>query len=89
MQPITPDFVYAQLRIAAVAIVAYCGGAGYFSPAGVTLASALIISVLPLVVPWAFSVYANFGMVKVPVNSQAAAVDRVTKAKAAEGASDV
>lgn len=66
MQPLTPDFVFTQLRIAAIAGIAYAGGAGYFSPAGVTLATALVMSLLPIAVPWAFSIWANWRMVKVP-----------------------
>lgn len=65
MQPITTDFVFTNVRIALIATVAYLGGAGYFSPAGVTLAGALISSLLPILVPWAMSAYASWGVIKV------------------------
>lgn len=68
MQPITVDFVFTNVRIALIATVAYLGGAGYFSPAGVTLATALITSLLPILIPWAMSAYASWGIVKVPEN---------------------
>lgn len=68
MQPITADFVFTNVRIALIATVAYLGGAGYFSPAGVTLATALITSLLPILIPWAMSAYASWGIVKVPTN---------------------
>lgn len=68
MQPITADFVFTNVRIALIATVAYLGGAGYFSPAGVTLATALITSLLPILIPWAMSAYASWGIVKVPAD---------------------
>lgn len=79
MQPtlptLTADFVYSQLRVALIAGVAYAGGAGYFTPAGVTLSTALIVSLLPLAVSWGFSWYATWGTVKVPVNMPITSAD--------------
>lgn len=74
MQPVTPEFIFTNLRIAFIAVIAYMGGAGYFSPAGVTLATALVTSLLPIAVPWAISAYMSWNVTKVPLNSVAAEV---------------
>lgn len=77
---ITSDFVWSQVRVACVAAIAYLGGTGYFSPAGVTLSTALLISLGPILVPWAFSIYANIGKVSVTTDSKAAIVASVENA---------
>lgn len=79
MQKLTPDFVYAQSRVALIAGIAYAGGTGAFSPAGVTFATALVLSVLPILVPWGFSVFSNWGTILVTTDSKAAAVAEVEK----------
>jgi hypothetical protein len=86
MQKLTPDFVYAQIRLALVAAIAYLGGRGTFTPADVTLAGALVTSLLPIAVPWAFSIFSNWGTIKVSTDSKAAvvaAVEKTTDSKAA------
>lgn len=77
MQTLTPEFVFTNLRIAFIAVIAYMGGKGYFSPEGVTLATALLTSVLPIAVPWFFSAYMSWGVTKVPLHSVAAEVAKV------------
>ena len=85
----TPDFIMGQLRLAAVAILAYCGGKGWLTPADAGLLTALGTSLAPLVVPWVWSIVANVGVVHVNAGSSAAKVAEVEKtapAAAAEGA---
>ena len=85
----TPDFIMGQLRLAAVAILAYCGGKGWLTPADAGLLTALGTSLAPLVVPWAWSIVANIGVVHVAATSSAAKVAEVEKtapAAAAAGA---
>lgn len=85
----TPDFILSQLRVAAVAILAYCGGRGWLTPADSTLLIALGTSLAPLFIPWALSIYSNIGVVHVTTGSAAAQVAEVEKtapAAAAQGA---
>lgn len=79
MQQITPDFIYAQLRVAAVAVIAYAGGKGWLTPADAGLLTALGTSLAPIIIPWAFSIYSNLGVVHVASNSAAASVANVEK----------
>lgn len=65
----TLEFFTSQLRVFAVALIAYLGGRGIFTPADSTLAIAGVTSLGPIVVPWLFSIYTNYGVKKVPVNS--------------------
>ncbi len=67
------DFIYAQLRVALVAGIAWAGGKGYFTPADSTLAFALVTSLLPIAAPWFASLYATWGTKKVPQQSIAIA----------------
>lgn len=68
VQPLTQEFVFTQIRIWLIAVVAYAGGADYFTPAGTTLALATIASILPILIPIAFSTIASWGVTKVPLN---------------------
>jgi hypothetical protein len=77
LQPITVDFVYSQMRIALVAVIAYGGGAKWFTPEQAGLYMALFTSLGPIAIPWAWSIFANFGKVFVDRNSAAAVVSRV------------
>lgn len=77
----TPDFLMSQLRLFAVALIAYLGGRGIFTPADSTFALAALTSLGPIIVPYAMSIYANINKVKVPANSQAAAVAATEAAK--------
>lgn len=79
MQTITPDFMLAQLRLAAVAFLAYAGGKGWLTPADAGLLTALGTSLGPIIIPWAFSIYANLGTKKINTNSAAAIVANVEK----------
>lgn len=86
MNAITPDFMLAQLRLAAVAIIAYLSGRGIFTPADATLATALLTAIGPILAPWLLSIYSNLGTVKVSNGSKAAvvaAVEKTTDSKAA------
>lgn len=78
-QNITADFVYGQLRVAAVAFLAYAAGKGWLQPADVTFYTAMLTSFGPLIVAWGLSIYANLGKVYIPVDSTAAAVAKVEK----------
>jgi hypothetical protein len=75
----TPDFILGQLRLAAVAILAYCGGKGWLTPSDSTLLVALGTSLGPILVPWALSIYTNVGIVHVASSSAAAEVAQVEK----------
>lgn len=63
------DFILAQLRVAAVAVIAYAGGRGWFTPADSALATALLTSIGPIIAPWIASIYATYGTKKVPQNA--------------------
>lgn len=85
----TPDFIYGQLRLAAVAFLAYAGGRGWLTPADAGLLTALGTSLGPLLLPWIWSIAVNIGVVHVAVGSAAAKVAEVEKtapAAAAQGA---
>jgi hypothetical protein len=75
----TPDFILGQLRLAAVAILAYAGGRGWLTPADAGLLTALGTSLGPILIPWVWSVAVNVGVVHVSASSAAAAVATVEK----------
>lgn len=76
-QPITLDFLMSQLRLALVALLAYGGGKGWFTPADASLITALAASLGPIVIPWAWSIFSNLGTVRVNNGSAAAVVAKV------------
>lgn len=75
----TPDFILGQLRLAAVAFLAYAGGKGWLTPSDAGLLTALGTALGPLIVPWAWSIYSNVNVVHVATNSAAAKVAEVEK----------
>lgn len=78
-QPITPDFLYSQLRLALVAILAYGGGAHWFTPEAAGLYLTLFTTLGPMVVPWVWSIISNLGTTRVSTSSAAAVVADVEK----------
>ena len=76
-QPITLDFLMAQLRLALVAVLAYGGGKGWFTPLDATFITGLAASLGPIVIPWAWSIASNLGTVRVKTGSAAAVVAKV------------
>lgn len=76
-QPITLDFLMSQLRLVLVAVLAYGGGKGWFTPADASLITALAASLGPIIVPWAWSIFSNLGTVRVNNGSAAAVVAQV------------
>lgn len=85
----TPDFIMGQLRLAAVAVLAYCGGKGWLTPADAGLLTALGTSLAPILVPWIWSIAVNVGVIHVASDSSAAkvaAVEKTAPAAAAAGA---
>lgn len=76
-QPITPDFLLSQLRLAIVALLAYGGGAHWFTPEAAGLYLTLFTTLGPIVIPWAWSIVANLGTVRVNNGSAAAVVAQV------------
>jgi hypothetical protein len=82
----TADFILGQLRLAAVAVLAYCGGKGWLTPADSTLLVALGSSLGPVLIPWAMSIYANLSVVHVTTGSAAAQVAEVEKTAPAAAA---
>lgn len=85
----TQDFVFGQLRLAMVAVLAYCGGKGWLTPADSTLFLALGTSLGPIFLPWAWSLISQFGTVRISNKSAAAvvaSVEAVDKTSAREGA---
>lgn len=90
-QPITLDFFMSQLRLALVAVLAYGGGKGWFTPADASLITALAASLGPIIVPWAWSIFSNLGTIRVSSTSAAAVVakvESVDKQSAAAGATN-
>ena len=75
----TYDFVIGQLRIALVAVLAYAGGRGWLTPTDATLLTTVATAMGPLILPWAWSVFANVGVVHVASGSAAAKVAEVEK----------
>lgn len=75
----TPDFILGQLRLAAVAFLAYAGGKGWLTPADAGLLTALGTALGPILVPWAWSIYSNMNVVHVATGSAAAQVAEVEK----------
>jgi hypothetical protein len=75
----TLDFVTGQLRLAMVAVLAYGGGRGWFTPADATFITALAGALGPLLIPWAWSIAVNNGKISVVTGSAAAAVAEVEK----------
>lgn len=67
----TQDFFLGQLRLIAVAILAYVSGAGYLTPAGSGLATAILTPIGLLIGPWIWSLYVNVNKKLVPANSVA------------------
>lgn len=85
----TSDFIIGQLRLAAVAILAYAGGRGWLTPADAGLLTALGASLGPILVPWIWSITSNINVIHVDANSaaaQVASVEKVDKNAAAIGA---
>lgn len=85
----TPDFILGQLRLAAVAFLAYAGGRGWLTPADAGLLTALGASLGPILVPWIWSIYSNLNIVHVTTSSaaaQVAAVEKTDPKAAAAGA---
>lgn len=90
-QPITLDFLMSQLRLALVAVLAYGGGKGWFTPADATFITALAASLGPVIIPWVWSIASNIGTVRVNNGSAAAVVakvESVDKQSAAAGATN-
>ena len=75
----TPDFILGQLRLAAVALLAYAGGRGWLTPADAGLLTALGTSLGPILVPWVWSIASNINVVHVTTGSAAAQVATVEK----------
>lgn len=76
-QPITLDFFMSQLRLAVVALLAYGGGAHWFTPEAAGLYLTLFTTLGPIAIPWAWSIVSNFGTIRVSSNSAAAVVAKV------------
>lgn len=76
-QPITLDFFMSQLRLSFVAVLAYGGGAHWFTPEAAGLYLTLFTSLGPIVIPWAWSIVSNFGTIRVSNTSAAAVVAKV------------
>lgn len=78
------DFFMGQLRIAAVALIAFAGGKGWITKDD----SGTIVSLLPvigaLLGPWAWSIYRNLNMKLVPKDSVAISPDNVVNTTTAK-----
>jgi hypothetical protein len=79
VQPITADFAYSQIRLALVAVLAYGGGKGWFTPADSSVIVAVASSIGPLVFPYVWSIVSNLGTIKISTKSAAAVVANVEK----------
>lgn len=69
----TQDFFLGQLRLIAVAVIAYFTGTGKLSSADGTLIGAAGAPVLLLFGPWLWSIYSNVNRKLVPKDSVAIA----------------
>lgn len=76
-QPITLDFFMGQTRLALVAVLAYGGGAHWFTPEAAGLYLTLFTTIGPIAIPWAWSIVANLGTIIVDRNSAAGVVAKV------------
>ena len=76
-QPITLEFFMGQLRLALVAVLAYGGGKGWFTPEDASLITAIAASLGPIIIPWAWSIASNLNTVRVNTGSAAAVVAKV------------
>ena len=77
------DFLLSQLRVFAVALIAYLSGRGVFTPADAGLATAALTAFGPILAPWLASMYATYGTVKIGTGTVAAQV-AVTEANIAK-----
>lgn len=70
----TQDFFLGQLRLIAVAVIAFCAGKGWLSTDTTTLMGTLLAPVGLLFGPWAWSIYSNFNRKLVPHDAPASNV---------------
>ena len=73
----TYDFVMGQLRIALVAGLGFAGGKGWLTPSDAGALMAIATALGPLIVPWAWSIVSNLGVIHVASGSAAAKVAAV------------
>lgn len=73
----TQDFFLGQLRLMAIATIAYAAGRGWLTSADSGFISALMIPIGLLFGPWLWSIYRNINMKLVPKDSVAIAADNV------------
>lgn len=78
----TQDFFLGQLRLIAVAIIAFATGKGWLSAADSSLLGAILPPVALLIGPWAWSIYSNLNRKLVPGNSVAISGEHVLGATA-------
>lgn len=76
-QPITLDFFMSQTRLALVAVLAYGGGAKWFTPQEAGLYMTLFTALGPIAIPWAWSIMSNLGTIRISNKSAAAVVAKV------------
>ncbi|MDE2471874.1 MAG: hypothetical protein KGL35_24900 [Bradyrhizobium sp.] len=62
----TQDFFLGQLRLIAVAFIAYASGKGWLSSSDSTLLGAILPPAGLLIGPWAWSIYSNLNKKLVP-----------------------
>ena len=67
----TQDFFLGQLRLIAVALIAFSTGKGWLSAADSSLAGAILPPIGLLLGPWLWSIYSNINKKLVPHNSVA------------------
>lgn len=77
LQKITPDFLWSQIRTLCVGVIAYLAGRHTFTPEDAGLATVILTTMGPVLIPWAWGFFSNFGTVKVNSSSVAAAVAKV------------
>jgi hypothetical protein len=70
----------ANCRAVLIAIIAYCAGRGFLTPADSTALTAVLIPIGALVGPWAWVIYANINSKLVPHDSVAISTDHVAGA---------
>jgi hypothetical protein len=65
----TPDFVLGQLRLALVGFLSFAGGKGWITPADSTAITQIAVALGPILLPVAWSWYANWSKKVVPHDS--------------------
>lgn len=79
----TQQFFLGQLRLIAIALIAYATGRGWLSTTDSSLLGAILPPVGLIIGPWIWSIYSNLNMKLMPKNSIAIPAEHVANAATA------